>query len=574
MSEIPAPRLDPRLPPLIFAAAVLAHIVVLERLGFASPGGTGADANVYLELAQTLWREGTYGTRVSITYPPLYPMLIAPTFAIPSNAAQFASIYALHGLLLAAGTLACLPMLKHHLGRERAWLALALVQFAGGATLHGYNTQSEPLFTALLVGTVGLAWSAWAEPRWGRWVGLGLLAGLAACTRKMGLVVPVALALLVAHDLVAWIQRRGPFPGARAALLAVGLAVGLTPGMVADHLHGAAVLPYGEGAAKSHLLAGLQAMGGFTTGGLMVRIALRHVSYLCAATLGAPIVIAAALTRWGPPRPPLALARSMQLLTWITAGSVGLTTLHLTRYWLRHTGWDLYPRYVDPVEPALFLLGLLAAVWLAAERPAVHWRARLLPVVPWLGLAVLGFVAGGALNQTRGGRILRTGELSRRLNALSEGLGSVAPLLFLVAGLALLALWAWRHAHGRTARLQHLALGIAVSWAISFHSPLSRLTHAPRPSALMRASSLVDAPDADLAVVVLRPGAASRKYYEPAFRSDHAVWFIRRDEIPAWTAAHPQGYVLWLKGDPPLRGLEVRQRSADWVIYRASPEAK
>lgn len=576
MSALPAPRLDPRLPPLIFAAAVLAHIAVLVRLGFASPGSYGADANVYLELALNLWRDGTYGTRVAITYPPLYPMLLAPTFAIASNAAQFAVIYALHGVLLALGTLACLPMLSHHLGRERAWLALALAQFAGGASLHGYNTQTEPLFTALLVGTVGLSWAAWSRPRWWLWLLLGLLAGLAACTRKMGLVIPLSLAVLVGHDAWAWVRGRGTLPGGRAALVAIGLAIGLTPDLIADQLHGAAVQPYGSGAAESHLRAGLRAMTGVSTLFLMVRIGLRHVSYLCAATLGAPIVIAAALARWGQPRLPLPAARAMQLLTWITAGSVGLTTLHLTRYWLRpqQTGWDLYPRYVDPVEPALLLLGVVAAAWLLANRPAGHWRARLLPVVPWLGIAVIGFVAGGPLERTRGGRILRTPELSRRLNRLSEGLGEIAPWLFLAGGLCLLLIWAWRHGHGRTGGLGHLALAIVVSWAISFHSPLSRLTFEPKLPRVLRASSLVESPRADLAIVVSRPGAASRQYYEPAFRTDHKVWFIRRDEIAAWSQDHPAGYLLWLKGDPKLTGLEVRQRTRQWLIYRASPEAK
>jgi len=571
-----APRLDPRLPPLIFAAAVLAHLVVLVRLGFDSPGGFSADTNVYLELAQGLWRDGTYGTAVAITYPPLYPMVLAPTFAVASNSAQFALIYSMHGLFLALGTLACLPMLVHHLGRERGWLALALVQFAGGATMHGYNAQTEPLFTALLVGSVGVAWSAWSRPRWWIWPLLGLLAGLAACTRKMGLVIPLSLAILVGHDLWAWIRRRGAFPGGRAVLMALGLAVGLAPDLIADLLHGATVQPYGEGAAKSHLNAGLRALKGFETAGLMTRIALRHVSYLCAATLGAPIVIGALLTRWGQPRAPLPLTRSMQLLTWITVGSIGLTTLHMTRYWLRpgYTGWDLYPRYVDPVEPALLICGLLAATWLLANRPSGTWRARLLPVMPWLGLAVLGFLASGPLDKTRGGRILRTPELSKRLNGLSEGLGDLAPWLFVFFGLCLLVLWAWRHSHGKTNGLQHLALAVVVSWGISYHSPLSRLMHEPKQPKILLATSLVESPRADLAVVVLRPGASSRKYYEPAFRSDHQVWFIRRDQIRAWSEAHPKGYLLWLKGDPPLKGLDLRQRSAEWLIYRASPEAK
>ena len=571
----PTPRLDPRLPPLLFVAAVIGHCVLLNVLGFPSPGGLTADANVYLELALNLFRDGTYGTRVAITYPPLYPMLLAPTFAIASNALQFAVIYTMHGLFLALGTLACLPMLTHHLGRERAWLALALVQLAGGATLHGYNTQTEPLFTALLTGTIGLAWTAWSRPRWWIWTLVGLLAGLAVCTRKMGLVLPMALALLVGADLWAWIRGRGPFPGGRAAWMAAGLSVGLVPDVVADHLHGGAVEPYGGGAASSHLTAGVRAAQSWQTAVLMLRIGLRHVSYLAAVTLGAPLVIGAAFSRFGHPRPPLALARVLQLLLWVTAGSIGMTTLHMTRYWLRpgRTGWDLYPRYVDPVEPALLLVGLVAAVWLAANRPASHWRARLLPVVPWLGLAVFGFALSGAMDRTRGGRLLRTPELARRLHRMVEGLGDIAPLLFVGVGLLLLGWWAWRHAMGRTAGLRHLALAILVSWAVSFHSPLSRLMHRPRAPKIMSASSLVAEPRAELAIIVPRPGPSSRKYYEPAFRSDHQIWFVTRREVHTWAAAHPRGYLLYLKGDPRIDGFALRQRQAEWLIYRASEEA-
>lgn len=574
MSETAA-RLDPRLPPLLFAAAVIGHCVVLNILGFPSPGGPTADANVYLELALNLWQEGTYGTKVAITYPPLYPMVLAPTFAIGSNALQFATIYTLHGLFLALGTLTWLPMLTHHLGRERAWLALALVQFAGGATLHGYNAQTEPLFTALLTGAVGLAWSAWQRPRWWLWPLIGLLAGLAVCTRKMGLVLPMALTLLIAADAWSWVRGRGPFPGGRAVLIGLGLAVGLIPDQVADALHGATVQPYGEGAAKSHLNAGLRAAKSWNTAFLMTQIGLRHLAYLAAATLGAPLVIGAALSRFGQPRPSLALNRTLQLVTWVTAGSIAMTTLHMTRYWLRpgRTGWDLYPRYVDPVEPALLLLGLVAATWLFANRPATSWRLRLLPTIPWLGLAALGFILSGPLDRTRGGRLLRTPLLAKRLNGLVDGLGDVAPFLFIIVGALLLVLWAWRQARGRTALLTHLALAIAISWAISYHSPLSRLLDTPRTPAIVQATSLQAAPRADLAVVVQRPGASSRKYYEPAFRSDHTVWFITKRDIKAWTKEHPTGYVLYLKGDPELTGLELRQRSAEWLIYRASPEA-
>ena len=52
---------------LIFLLAVAAHVVVAVNLREAAPGGMRSDENVYLELASTLWREGTYGAKVSVT---------------------------------------------------------------------------------------------------------------------------------------------------------------------------------------------------------------------------------------------------------------------------------------------------------------------------------------------------------------------------------------------------------------------------------------------------------------------------------------------------------------------------
>ena len=70
---------------LLFVVAVVAHLVAVVTLGKAAPGGLRADVNVYLELASNLWEHGEYGTRVSVTYPPLFPMLVAPFFAIESK---------------------------------------------------------------------------------------------------------------------------------------------------------------------------------------------------------------------------------------------------------------------------------------------------------------------------------------------------------------------------------------------------------------------------------------------------------------------------------------------------------
>ena len=175
------------LPPLLFALAVVAHVGLMVWLGNPWPGGLKSDGNVYLELAQNLWFHGEYGSRVAVTYPPLYPMMIAPTFAIAGNTARFAAIYALHALWIAGASLLLWPMLRDALGGRRAWLVLAGAQLLGGATIACFHPQTETLFTALLIAATGLTYLAFKAPSPGRWFALGLACGLALATRRMAL---------------------------------------------------------------------------------------------------------------------------------------------------------------------------------------------------------------------------------------------------------------------------------------------------------------------------------------------------------------------------------------------------
>ena len=83
-----------RAPVLLFVVAVLAHLGFALGVGQSAPAGRYQDVNVYLELAQNLWHEGFFGSRVNNRpYPPGYPMAIAPTFALGSNAARFVKIW-------------------------------------------------------------------------------------------------------------------------------------------------------------------------------------------------------------------------------------------------------------------------------------------------------------------------------------------------------------------------------------------------------------------------------------------------------------------------------------------------
>ena len=553
------------LPLLLFLLAVSLRVVWVLVLGKPWPSGPRADENVYLELAQNLWLTGTYGTRVSVTYPALYPMLIAPLFAMADNARRFYVIYALHGIVLGAASVSLWPLLRDHLGRARAWYALAAAQLLAGTTIHAFHAQSESLFAALFTAAVGVAYLAWKRPTAVRWVGLGLLCGLAVSTRRMALVLPLTLGLLLVHDLVAAVREGTRLPWRRTLALAIGFGCGLLPEVVGAALHGEMLQPYGESSALSHIKAG----GGALRLAVTAQTAGRHIAYLCAVTLGMPLVLALVALDPGLRRPEARpLARTVGFVGYAGLGMVALTSLHIVRYTFKvgfDRGWHLYPRYVDPLDLALVAVGVAGAAWLSTHGRFrdTGARRRLLAVVPWSVVAAGMALAAGPLLRSRGGRLPSMKILQ------GIGLGPVAPWLFaafclLVIGLAL---WWWRG--GRTATVATVVLAALLSWTVSTHSVYFRVlapsTRDPAP-AILRTPPLQKDPRAPVAVMVGQVGAYSRKYYEPAFRSDHPVWFIAPREVSAWVDAHPGGLVLVVQGDaaPPLRRVA---RAGGWRAY-------
>ncbi|MEE2827729.1 MAG: hypothetical protein VX498_00955 [Myxococcota bacterium] len=552
------------------------HCFLLVRLGRPWPGGPRADSNIYLELAMNLWRDHQFGSRVAIDYPPVYPMFIAPVFAVASNAARFACIYTLHGLVLGLASLTLFPALSASLGERRGWIVLSLIQFLGAVTFLGYSSQSEPLFAAILLAATGLAWLTWNRPSAARWLGLGFLCGLAVCTRRSGLVLPVALALLWSADLVSALRSGRAGPWRAGLLLCAGGLVGLLPEGLVVWLGGEMIDTYGGNPVKGHLKAAVDSAGSLKDFANGLAITGRHVGYVVTVTFGAPLAIALLLL----PRrraAPLALRRAGGFILLVAGGLIAMTSLHILRDHLKGlVDWDLYPRYLDPLEPSLVVLALLSVAWLVEQGEfAAPLRRRFL----WAGsaaLGVLGWLAlSGPIERARGGHYPDLDRLE------SWGLPArLAPYFLLGLATVLVLWWLLIWLRGRRMVWSVLAMTLVASWALGASSGWQRLLHSPseRLPEVLKADALRERPRAPLAVVVHRSGFAGRGYYLPAFRSDHPVWFVRPGpETRTWIEENPGGYVLVRAGDrkrSPRVPLPRVQSSRSWLIFGPAPPSR
>jgi 4-amino-4-deoxy-L-arabinose transferase-like glycosyltransferase len=551
------------LAPAAFVGCVAVHVLLLWHLGYPFPAGRYADENVYLEIASNLWTEGRFVSHVDRVYPPLYPGLVAPAFAFTTNVTRYAVIRLVHALVFAAASLALLPAMTEALGRRRAWFALGALQLLGGVVHYGKTTQTEPLFTALLVAALGLAWSAWSSPSAPRWAAVGLVCGLALCTRRTALVLPVAFGVLAAADLV----RSRQVVWRSTVGWTVGFGVGLLPELLATVAAGQLIDPYSGIATLSHLAAGTAALESWANLALAVEFLSRHLSWLAWSTAGAPLLLLAVLLgREHLPRPE---ARTAALALLIGAALAAITTLHMIRYRYRlgdtAREWDLYPRYVDPAEPILAAAALLATGWLIKSGAGLSRRT-----VAWLGAAAGGLLLlSGRFDQVRGGRLPRVG--FREALPLPDGF---APWLFLALGGVVIAAWTAARLRPRTPSPAAFLVGILViSWGVSAHHPWLRHTDPkePRTPKVLTLEPLTAAPRAPLAVLVNPDRRRSRKYYDPAFKSDHPVQWIAPSQAVDWLRAHPDGFVLSRKGDPVPSGLTRVDAAALWRIYRREP---
>ena len=551
--------------PWVFVLALTARIAALVRLGLPSPPGYGSDVNVYLELALNLWREGWYGSHVSAVYPPLTPMFFAPFFAIPDNATRFAAMYAAHGLLLGVASLALLPMLVEHLGRRRAWLCLAAACWLPGANFHALNLQSETLFQALLVAACGALWSAYRSGRARAWFAVGVCAGAAVACRRRGLGVPTAGGLLLAADVVAALGRRRRPPIGAVLAAAVGLGVGLMPEIVVTRLRGDVIATYHEGVTRSHL-APLREM---LEGGGALRLAItngaRQVVYPVLAAFGAPLVAAAVLSRGGdgdgPPHP---LRRTVGFAWLLALGLGAMSSLHMLRFeFSRGSGFDVYPRYLDPVETPLVLTAVAAAAWAFSGGRRLGVRE----VLPWTAFFAGCAIAAGRMTRPRGGRL-------PGIDWFAGGpLESAAPWLFLLATLVVLGVVTALLLGGRYGGLTAVGGAVLVGSLLTAHVPgkWAGRGFGPLPlSAVLRAPILQEHPEAPLGVLVRQRHGKRRRYFAPAFRTNHPVWWTRETRARLWLQAHPDGFVLQHRNDGRPRahfGLVEVGKTSNWRIW-------
>ena len=181
---------------------------------------------------------------VAINHPPGYPIFIAPPSQWPRMPRALASSTSyMRSFLVSFAGIA--PAFQRQLV-QRSWIAVSALQFLGATTFLSYSTQTEPLFAALLVAATGMVWQAWDRPSFLRFTIVGFICGLALCTRRTALVLPVALAVLFVWDLFAAHRSRASLPLWRGAAVYFVFLVVLFPEVLATFLSGVEIDTYGE----------------------------------------------------------------------------------------------------------------------------------------------------------------------------------------------------------------------------------------------------------------------------------------------------------------------------------------
>jgi hypothetical protein len=567
-AELAGPAMRDRVGLAIFALGVVAHALLLLAMGPHHVLSYRLDANVYLELARNLWFEGEYGSVIGNTYPPLYPMLLAPLFAVGDNSLRFILIYCLHGLILGLASLSLMPMLRSAMSLRRAWITLALVQLVAGTTIHAIFTRSEILFTALILVATGAAYAFARAPSFLRALALGAVCSLALATRRTGLALPFALTILLAVEVHRrW--RSGDGVDAKPVLgAALGLALGLLPEGLAILMAGESLGTYSDGVVGSHLKAGVRSFRGVEELFLALRVAARHVAYACLSTLALPVLMIAVLTSPSRERISHAARQTVAFVLSILLALIGMSTLHIVRYWQKNDmerGFDLYPRYIDPAEPSMILVGLAVACLAARAFQSPQERAQLTARWWWfaLGCALLSWT----MRRTRGYRLPSQTALDKM------NLGPVGPWLFLVGTLVVLALFRWLWRSGRLHHVGVAVLVVVMSWTISAHIP-HNWKRERKSGQLARSvfglDALQSSPRAPIAVPVVAP-SSRRVYYSFAFRSDHDIRFLHPSELNSWMEEHPTGFVL-TRDDELQLPWSPSGTSGQWTIYPSAPD--
>ncbi len=360
-----APRLGAAIPLLVAVCTAAVAIWAIEPW----PVGVFQDDGLYAILAKSIANgEGLRylnlpDSPAATHYPPGYPLVLAALWrlfpAFPANTAVF--VFANVGFLCAAALGAW------HFGQRRLGLSSGVAATAALATVacvpvltFGVFLLSEPMFMALLFPVLIAAERAVdsGEPRDAALA--GLLAGVLAMVRMMGVWVAPALVIVLL------LRRRRVAAG--VALAASALT--LVPWQIWTSAHAGDVPPVLVGKYGSYgawLGSAIRSDGFAFVGGVM----LKNLGVLRANLwdmLAAPSVLASAAVM-------VATAASLAAIALLASGSrqwfkrAPVTVCFVALYLVVVLAWPFEPtRFVWAVLP---LIGLAAAV---AARSIIQWR--------------------------------------------------------------------------------------------------------------------------------------------------------------------------------------------------------
>ena len=191
---------------LIVAGLALVGFLLRAVYVFAvAPSNLGPDALWYFFVSATVAHGDGYvdpgsffhhmGSSVpTATFPPGWTLVLA--------AARFVGINSQQGLRLIGAALGSVTVvLTGFVGRRvagnRVGIVAAAIVAASPLLIAGDGSlMSEPLYVALVTGSVLLAYSTLAAPTWPRFVGLAVLAGAATLTRSEGILVVGAIVVV------------------------------------------------------------------------------------------------------------------------------------------------------------------------------------------------------------------------------------------------------------------------------------------------------------------------------------------------------------------------------------------
>jgi hypothetical protein len=322
----------------IAAAAAVVLVALMTRIG---DWAVMTDELLYERLAISIAQPGlprVHGEIVDV-YALLYPLLLAPVFALVSLPQAVVVAHALNGILFAS---AAIP--THLLGRE-----LGLAPLARGCAaifsvalpwtvIGGFLMTEAAAYPAFL-------WAALAIQRAAvlpsdRRYAVALIAIAVAALARPQLIV-LAVALVIAAAIVEWRERRG-VRAHRLLLATAGLAVLVIAAMAATGTLGSALGSYAPTIEEGSLLSLA-----------VLRSAAAHLDVLAVSIAIVPLLLGGgwaveALVR-RPPRPELQAFAALLVTT------VTLLALQVGSFAERFGGGEVKDRYFFYVAPLLFL---------------------------------------------------------------------------------------------------------------------------------------------------------------------------------------------------------------------------